>query len=63
MAGVRPSFLSFKLYVEGYLQGLVTTNVFLGLQTFHLELPENRQRWPATLTVKHRYIYTVNEAL
>jgi len=23
-----------------YLQSLVTTNVFLGLQTFHLELPE-----------------------
>ena len=25
-----------------YLQSLVSTNVFLGLQTFHLELPENR---------------------
>jgi len=27
-------------YVEVYLQSLVTTNVFLGLRTFHLELPE-----------------------
>jgi len=27
-------------YVEMYLQSLVTTNVFLGLQTFHLELSE-----------------------
>jgi len=26
-----------------YLQSLVTNNVFLGLQTFHLELPENGQ--------------------
>jgi len=24
-----------------YLQSLVTANVLLGLQTFHLELPEN----------------------
>jgi len=31
-------------YVEVYLQGLVTTNVFLDLQTFHLELPENGKR-------------------
>jgi len=31
-------------YVEVYLQGLVTTNVFLGLKTFHLQLPENGQR-------------------
>jgi len=33
-----------------YLQSLFTTNVFLDLQTFHLELPD-RQRQPAMLTV------------
>jgi len=43
--------------VEVYLQSLVSTNVFLGLQKFHFELPENRKRWPATLTVRHRYMY------
>jgi len=45
-----------------YLQSLVTPNVFLGLQTFHLELPENRQRRPAMLTVR-QYMYVVTEAL
>jgi len=29
-----------------YLQCVVTTNVFLGLQTFHLELPENKGNQP-----------------
>jgi len=33
------------------LQRLVTTYVFLGLQTFYFELPENGQRQPAMLTV------------
>jgi len=46
-----------------YLQSLVTTNVFLGLQTFHLELPENGQRQPAMLTVRHRYICVITKAL
>ena len=50
-------------YVEVYLQSLVTTNVFLGLQTFHLEHPENRQRQPAMLTVRHRYMCIITEAL
>ena len=44
-----------------YLQSLVTT-VFLGLQTFHLELPKNRQRQPAMLTVRHTYMYIIIEA-
>jgi len=46
-----------------YLQSLVTTNVFLGLQTFHLELPENRQEQPAMLIVRHTYMYIITEAL
>ena len=37
--------------------------MFPGLQTFLLELPENGQRQPATLTIRHRYMYTVTEAL
>ena len=41
--------------LEVYLQSLVTTNVFLGLQTIHLELPENGQKQPAMLTVRQRY--------
>ena len=50
-------------YVEVYLRSLVTTNVFLGLQTFHLELPENGQRQPAMLTVRHMYMCVITEAL
>jgi len=42
-----------------YLQSFVTTKVF-GRQTFHLELPENRQRQPAMLTVRYRYIWVCN---
>jgi len=38
------------------------TNVFLGLQTFHLELPENRQRQPVMLTVRHRYMCIITGA-
>jgi len=41
------------------LQSLVTTNVFLGLQTVHLELPENGQRQAAMLTVRHTYMYII----
>ena len=33
--------------------------MFLGLQTFYLELPENRQRQPAMLTVRHTYMYII----
>jgi len=46
-----------------YLQSLVTTNVFLGLQTFHLELPENGQRQPTMPAVRHRYICVITKAL
>ena len=45
------------------MQNLVTTNVFLDLQTLHLELPENGQRQPAMLTVRRRYMYIIIEAL
>jgi len=47
-----------------YLQSLITTNVFLGLQTFHLELPQNGQRLPAMLAVRHRYVcvHVITEA-
>ena len=31
-------------YVEEYLQSLVTTNVFLGLQPFHFELSKKRTK-------------------
>jgi len=50
-------------YVEVYLQSLVITNVFLGLQTFHVELLENGRRQPAMLTVRHMYMYVITEGL
>jgi len=37
--------------------------MFLGLQTFHLEPPENGQKHPAMLTVKHMYMYIITKAL
>ena len=45
---------------SSYLQSFVVTNVFLGLQTFRH--PKSRQRQPAMLTVRHRYMYVVTEA-
>ena len=58
------SHLHAYKYVEAYLQSLVTTNVFLGLRTFHLELPQNGQRLPAMLAVRHRYVcvHVITEA-
>ena len=41
--------------LEVYLQGLVMTNEFLGLQTFHLARgPDNLQRQLTRLTVRQR---------
>jgi len=57
-AGVRVLFKP-STFSKVYLQNLVTTFVFLGLQTFHLARTPRKmtEATSHTYTVRHRYMY------